>query len=398
MSKTKRSLLSPLSRVTWCRRGCHGCATLSPTVGETNIKPSTTYAARLHTNQTVQNPSKTQIKPIEIIHGEATFQFTMEEVQQFSVEEGLHQEILMKFAYTHPKVHDLRKVISKSFGIKSNFPIGQLEYQHVLIIFDLYEDYVHVASRSVGYIHCNGDDYQYRLRPWTLFFNPKEETTRAWVWISLPGLPPDLFTKTALLSIDSAVGKPMAIDKATHDKSRPSTARVKVELDMLDKNSNRVRLQYLDTKSGKISEHFQDFVYDNLPSYYICCKRQGHNEKLCRLKNGQSNEQQDKFIERKGYNERLIPTNEMKKVEKLQGDTRDFLNPKRAAAQQVRNTEQQKLLTFHSTEGQQIATGIEKNTEDLALTKDGQKGVDDTIPSGDQITVQEDGLNLCKQW
>ncbi|OIT33227.1 hypothetical protein A4A49_06788 [Nicotiana attenuata] len=42
---------------------------------------------------------------------------------------------------------------------------------------------------------------------------------------------------------------------------------------------------------------------------------------------------------------------------------------------------------------QQIATGIEEITGDLALTNDGQKGVDDKVASGDRITVQEDGLN-----
>ncbi|WMV10258.1 hypothetical protein MTR67_003643 [Solanum verrucosum] len=53
------------------------------------------------------------------------------------------------------------------------------------------------------------------------------------VWISLPRLLPDLFAKRSLLSRASAVGKPIAIDKATQDKTRPSTARVKVILDLM---------------------------------------------------------------------------------------------------------------------------------------------------------------------
>ncbi|KAH0733724.1 hypothetical protein KY285_009431 [Solanum tuberosum] len=47
------------------------------------------------------------------------------------------------------------------------------------------------------------------------------------VWISLPRLSPDLFAKRSLLSMASAVGRPIAIDKETQDKTRPSTARVK---------------------------------------------------------------------------------------------------------------------------------------------------------------------------
>ncbi|KAG5573243.1 hypothetical protein H5410_063009 [Solanum commersonii] len=79
------------------------------------------------------------------------------------------------------------------------------------------------------------------------------------VWISLPRLSPDLFAKRSLLSIASAVGRPIAIDKATQDKTRPSTARVKVILDLMDKLPKRMRLQYLDEQTGKIQELSIDF-------------------------------------------------------------------------------------------------------------------------------------------
>ncbi|KAH0670008.1 hypothetical protein KY289_024501 [Solanum tuberosum] len=85
----------------------------------------------------------------------------------------------------------------------------------------------------------------------------KEETTLAMVWISLPNLSPDLFAKKSLLSIASAVGKPIAIDKATQIKSRPSTTGVKVILDLMEKVPNRIRLQFVDGKSGKLIELLQ---------------------------------------------------------------------------------------------------------------------------------------------
>lgn len=65
-----------------------------------------------------------------------------------------------------------------------------------------------------------------------------------------------LFAMRSLLSIASAVGKPIAIDKATQLKSRPSTAKVKVILDLMNKHPKRVRIQSLDTISGKIIEVF----------------------------------------------------------------------------------------------------------------------------------------------
>ena len=55
-------------------------------------------------------------------------------------------------------------------------------------------------------------------------------------WISFPDLPPNLFAKNLLLSIVSVVGKPVPVDKATQERIRPSTARVKIILDLLDKH------------------------------------------------------------------------------------------------------------------------------------------------------------------
>ncbi|KAG5630583.1 hypothetical protein H5410_002300 [Solanum commersonii] len=61
------------------------------------------------------------------------------------------------------------------------------------------------------------------------------------VWISLPNLSRDLFAKKSLLSITSAIGKPIAIDKSTQIKSRPSMTRIKVILDLMEKLPNRIR-------------------------------------------------------------------------------------------------------------------------------------------------------------
>ncbi|KAH0748642.1 hypothetical protein KY290_027874 [Solanum tuberosum] len=60
------------------------------------------------------------------------------------------------------------------------------------------------------------------------------------VWISLPRLSLDLFAKRSLLLMESVVGRPIAIDKARQHKTRPSTARVKVILDLMDKLPKRM--------------------------------------------------------------------------------------------------------------------------------------------------------------
>lgn len=121
-------------------------------------------------------------------------------------------------------------------------------------------------------------------------FNPREETSKAVVWISFPNLPTIFFAKKSLLSIASTVGKPLALDKATQDRTRPSTARVKVLIDLMDKHPKRVKINIVDMKSGKNVEYFQQIVFDNLPKYCMCCKHQGHEEKSCRWRTEEKNE------------------------------------------------------------------------------------------------------------
>ncbi|KAF3649645.1 hypothetical protein FXO38_17544 [Capsicum annuum] len=82
--------------------------------------------------------------------------------------------------------------------------------------------------------------------------------------------------KPSLLSIASAADNIIAVYKATQERSIPRTARVKVELDLLAKLMQRMKLQYVDEKSGKIMDHFQEFVYDNLPSYCTFCNHQNY--------------------------------------------------------------------------------------------------------------------------
>lgn len=147
------------------------------------------------------------------------------------------------------------------------------------------------------------------------------------VWISLPGLPPNFFAKRSLLSIALAVGKPLAVDKATQQRTRPSAARVKVIIDLLDKHPKQVKLQIVDRATGKYVVHYQEIVYDNLPKYCNCCKHQGHDKNVCRVMKVQA--------ETEGTTERVhmnsdLPVMEGTNVEKLQGDARDYLNAIRA--------------------------------------------------------------------
>ncbi|KAH0642255.1 hypothetical protein KY290_033858 [Solanum tuberosum] len=81
-----------------------------------------------------------------------------------------------------------------------------------------------------------------RTLKWDLMFNPEEETSIAIVWISFPSLPPIFFGKEAVFSLAAAVGKPLQVDMVTRNQTRPSCARVKVEVDLLKEFPKRIKI------------------------------------------------------------------------------------------------------------------------------------------------------------
>lgn len=58
----------------------------------------------------------------------------------------------------------------------------------------------------------------------------------------MPDLPPNFFTKEAIFSITSVVGKPLSVDMATRNLTRPSCTIVKVEVDLIADLPQRVKI------------------------------------------------------------------------------------------------------------------------------------------------------------
>lgn len=82
-------------------------------------------------------------------------------------------------------------------------------------------------------------------------FDPATETTIAVAWISLPSLPPNFFGRETIFSLVAAAGKPLQVDMATTNKTRPSCARIKVKVDRLRELPKRINVG-IKKKSGEI--------------------------------------------------------------------------------------------------------------------------------------------------
>ncbi|XP_049364228.1 uncharacterized protein LOC125828976 [Solanum verrucosum] len=114
-------------------------------------------------------------------------------------------------------------------------------------------------------------------------FNVDEETTQAMAWISFPDLKPTFFVKESIFSLAYAIGKPLQLDSATINKTRPSCARVKVQVDLLCDLPNFVELEVVNEVAATSRIERIKVQYDMLPKYCKECKLQGHAEQECRI-------------------------------------------------------------------------------------------------------------------
>lgn len=131
-------------------------------------------------------------------------------------------------------MNELRCIIPAQYGIKDECNIGLLCDIHVLTRLTLWQDFIDFTSKNAYYVKVK-DGYEYQLRPliYDSKFKAGEETHIAMAWISFPKFVPAYFVKECLFSLANRVGKPLHLDMATINKTRPSCARVKVLVNLL---------------------------------------------------------------------------------------------------------------------------------------------------------------------
>ncbi|MDD0148480.1 DUF4283 domain-containing protein, partial [Shigella flexneri] len=97
------------------------------------------------------------------------------------------------------------------------------------------------------------------------------------VWISMPNLPIQFYRKDSICSLAKVAGNPIKIDQGTASLSRPSMARVCVEMDLLQEPPKRVWIM-----AGSTG-FWQQLLYEKIPKYCVHCLRQGHDKAECKL-------------------------------------------------------------------------------------------------------------------
>lgn len=91
------------------------------------------------------------------------------------------------------------------------------------------------------------------------------------------------FGKDSLFSLATAVGKPLQLDQATINQSRPSCAKVRVLVDLAANLPKAMVVNVLDEATGELKTDKITIKYDYIPKYCSECKLQGHDKNNCRI-------------------------------------------------------------------------------------------------------------------
>ncbi|CAH9107142.1 unnamed protein product [Cuscuta europaea] len=186
-----------------------------------------------------------------------------------------HKRVLVGYFY---KSHPSLTVIRKSFeiiGFSGTFHLGLIDLKHIIIRFESDDDFFRCWNKQSwsirGSIMC--------VTKWTPEFRLNVESPIVRVWIGFEGLPLHLQDKRALFEIAGLIGKPLKMDAATARLSRPSVARVCVEIDLTHELPQKIWIQFGSTG------FFKSVTYKDKPDYCNLCLHLGNSAAKCPKKN-----------------------------------------------------------------------------------------------------------------
>ncbi|KAI0524771.1 hypothetical protein KFK09_004156 [Dendrobium nobile] len=173
--------------------------------------------------------------------------------------------LVRKFALRRPNLDSVRSFFS-NLKLSGFYSVGLLDSKHVAIQLSNDLDYLRVFARRSYFIN----NCQMRVLKWTPFFDVHEESPIVPIWISFPNLRLYFFNPQVLHALGSVFGRPLQTDQATASRTRPSVARVLVEVDISKKHPKEVWV------GSKAFGYLQKVEFEKVSDFCSHCKMHGH--------------------------------------------------------------------------------------------------------------------------
>ncbi|EOY13903.1 Uncharacterized protein TCM_032655 [Theobroma cacao] len=176
-----------------------------------------------------------------------------------------------------PKLQEV-KYAFKGIGLAGAYEVRWLDYKHVLIHLSDEQNFNRIWTKQNWFIA----NQKMRVFKWTPEFEPEKESAVVPIWISFPNLKAHLFEKSTLLLIAKTVGKPLFLDEATTNGSRPSVAHVCVEYDCRKRMVEQVWIVVQNRETSAVMNGYSQKVeFAHMPAYYDHCCHVGHKKVEC---------------------------------------------------------------------------------------------------------------------
>ncbi|XP_059285094.1 uncharacterized protein LOC132038442 [Lycium ferocissimum] len=247
---------------------------LTPLPSNNNpLPPQINYAAALTNRETTKKSKFVRLepRPFEIVDGKAKVVFLTTEDKLLV--EKCKLTLVGKFSRTRPQIDKLREDFKRSYPLKGTFKIGAYDWRHIFIDFTDEDDFKRFDGKNT--LHLCGAHM--RLQRWTRKFKVAMESTLAPVWVTLPDLPWHYHDWAAIERILEPIGPLIALDKATIARTRPTTAKARVEIDLSRPRLNEIEVALVDD-TGELDTFNQIIEYENAPEFCFFCKVQGHSD------------------------------------------------------------------------------------------------------------------------
>ncbi|OIT39947.1 hypothetical protein A4A49_12070 [Nicotiana attenuata] len=244
--------------------------------------------------------------------------------------EECKRTLVERFLKIRPQIDKIRAQFSEKFALKGTVKIGVYDNYNVFLDFTNDEDFDIIRFKRV--VEIAGS--QMWLQKWTPDFKPDEDLPIATVWALLPELPFHMHTWHYAKQVIRPAGTPLVLDIATKTKTRPSMAKVIVEIDLLKPLHTSVYVGSED-ENIPLNGYVQKIELENVPKYCKHCRKLGHSLVNCcaieKLKQEENKEKKNEIGESsKGkQNEEDINRVEIQEKETMEETNWQVLNTKR---------------------------------------------------------------------
>ncbi|KAF6161589.1 hypothetical protein GIB67_009468 [Kingdonia uniflora] len=198
--------------------------------------------------------------------------------------------LIVIFSFGRPSVNLIQGTIEKLWGITGVVRVTLFYARHVLVDLDSEKDVVATLSRESLHVKCS----YYKIQRWFIHFDPKKESPIVSIQIQLPHFKVCFCHSNFLKPVMNNLigGNFVRLDHPTQSHSRPSTARMCIEID-LTKSYPKVIWIGLSKSEG----WSQKVIYEKMHVLCSHCYLQGHKVADClKIKKAEIKEGKKKMV------------------------------------------------------------------------------------------------------